>query len=189
MLNAKSFFVYDYVLWNTTKTDSYLNLASCDRYLPTYKKFEYSMWGPFNANCCNTNGRAQQNFDRFVCYKVMSPLTAFILMSATYTSYFSSSFHFSEYHQQNISKVPFPLVFIQYKYDCSLEPDVPYNMCNINYEDFCYYERRIFLASNFAPGKKIHFCLRTFRGRIWPSYRHWNMYSLQSVLHKYGTRL
>ena len=110
-------------------------------------------------------------------------------MSVIYTSYFSSSFYFSKYHQQNISTVPFPLVFIQCKYDCALEHDVPYNMCNINYEAFCYYDRRILLASNFVPGKKIHFCLRTFRGRIWPSSRQWNMYNLQSALHKYSTRL
>ena len=154
-----------------------------------YKKFVYSMRGPFKVNCCNMNGGAQQNSDRFI-YLLQSYVSSYcILLPVICTVYFSSSFHFSEYHQQNISKVPFPLVFIQCKYDCALEPDVPCNMCNINYEVFCYYKRRIFLASNFAPWKKFHFCLRIFRGRIRPSYRHCNMYCLQSVLHKYDTSL
>jgi hypothetical protein len=75
-------------------------------------------------------------------------------MSVKYTCYFSSSFHFSEYHQQNISKVTLSFVLIQCKRDCALQPGVPHNMCNINYEYFCYYKKTNFSSVQFCPLKK-----------------------------------
>jgi len=45
-----------------------------------YQKFEYSIRETFKVNCCNTNGAAQQNFDRFIYYKVMSRFTAFLCL-------------------------------------------------------------------------------------------------------------